>query len=177
MSNAVTIKSKDSEFKENAMRALETKLYTGEQVVWTGVPNSTLYLIDLTYKALIWWSIFAFIVPMAPGGGIIELTALMVLMLTWLEFKKQWNSRVYFITDTRVIYAQKTRKGEWVFTHYPRSEFRSAKRAPLVKSLVMRFKTIHGEKVLKFPYLSDASEALALLQSGAMTDITTAVSS
>ncbi len=145
-------------------------MYTGEEILWIGEPNTTWFLLDLTYKALIWWSIFAFIVPMAPGGASIELTALMVLLLTWLEFKKQWNSRVYFITDTRVVYADKTRKGIWMFTDYPRSELISYKRTAVVKNLIMRFKTIHGVKALKFPYLTEATEAIRLLETKMVCD-------
>ena len=136
---------------------MQSKLLVGEEIRWTGTPNSTCFLIDLTYKGLMWWSVFALIVPIY--GSSLELTALLVLMLTWLEFKKQWNGRVYFITDTRAICADKTRKGQWVFTDYPLAELISTKQTAILKSLVMQFRTVHSVKTLKFLYLADTTQA------------------
>jgi hypothetical protein len=146
---------------EEAQASLVSKLYVGEEVRWKGLPNSSFFMIDLTYKGLIWWSIFVFIVPIQ--GGSPELTALLVLLLTWLEFKKTWNSRAYVITNLRAISADKLRNGDWRFTDYPLASLVSSRQTALLKSLVMKFRIINRNKTLKFPYLSDGKAALAAL--------------
>jgi hypothetical protein len=160
MQGAKTAKLK-LDLAEEALAALSSKLYVGEEVRWKGLPNSSFFLIDLSYKGLMWWSVFALIVPIA--GSSPELTALLVLMLTWLEFKRQWNTRAYFITNLRSIGADKLRNGEWKFTDYPLVDLVSTKRSALLKSLIMKFRTIHGVKTLKFPYLADYALAMTAL--------------
>jgi hypothetical protein len=105
--------------------------------------------------------------PMVPGAATFELTALLVLMLSWLEFKKDYNKRVYFITDIRAIYAGKSRKGEWIFTDFPLSHLLKVKRSPVVKDLIMKFRSTRGTKTLKFPYLSDFAPAVKCLKPSA----------
>jgi hypothetical protein len=149
------------EVAEEAREYLSDKLYVGEEIRWKGLPNATFFLIDLVYKGLMWWSVFVFIVPL--GSSSVELTALLVLMLTWLEFKKQWNTRAYFVTNLRAIGMNKRRKGGWDCTDYPLSDLVSTRRTTILKSLIMKFRTINGAKTLKFPYLSDSSLAIAAL--------------
>ena len=138
---------------EQAEASLESKLYVGEEVRWKGLPNELLYLIDLSYKGLMWWSVFAFAVPIY--GTSPQLTALLVLMLTYLEFKKKWNSRAYFITNVRAIDADKLRNGEWKFTDYPLASLGSTKRTAMLKSLIMKFNIGNSTKTLKFLYVGE----------------------
>lgn len=161
--NTVTVKNAGVALPPGALEATEAKLYAGEEILWTGVPSGSLYILDMAYKAFMWWGMFVFIVPIAPGDNTAALTGTMVLLLTYLEFKKHWQGRAYFITNLRVIYAERTRKGEWKFTDYQREQFVLSKRTALMKSLIMKFKTASGEKMLRFPYLSTMGDAQELL--------------
>jgi hypothetical protein len=146
---------------EEAEASLKSKLYVGEEVRWKGLPSSLLYLIDLSYKGLMWWSVFTFAVPIY--GNSPQLTALLVLMLTYLEFKKKWNSRAYFITNMRAISADKLRNGEWKFTDYPLASLGSTKQTALLKSLIMKFNISNSTKTLKFLYVGNCTPALEVL--------------
>lgn len=164
VNKAVITKVKDdSAIRQESLLELQGKLYAGEEIRWTGTPNSALYLTDLAYKGVMWWSVFAFIVPIVPGGNSIELTALLVLMLSWLEFKKDWNTRVYYVTDTRAILAQKNRRKEWIFTDHALTDLVAMKQGPVMKSIRMKFRTANGVKNLRFVYVADGAVAMACL--------------
>jgi hypothetical protein len=172
--NAVTVANTDVKLPAGAIETMQTELYEGEEVLWTGTPSDRLYLLDMLYKGFMWWGMFAFIVPIVPGDYSTLLTGALVFLLTYLEIKQKWHSRAYFITNLRVIYAERTRKGEWKFTDYQRQQFQSSKRAAVMKGLTMKFKTSNGVKSLRFPYLATTGNALNLLNDGKNPELASA---
>ena len=172
--NAVTIANANAKLPAGAVEAVQAKLYEGEEIVWTGIPSDNLYIIDTIYKGFMWWGMFVFIVPIVPGDYSSLLTGMLVLLLTYLELKQKWHNRAYFITTLRVIYAERTRKGDWRLTDYERHQFLSSKRGALMKGLTMRFQTSSGMKSLCFPYLATIGNATDLLNAKNKIETTSA---
>ncbi len=141
---------------------MQGKLYHGEEIFWISQQSTANMIADLCWKGLFMWFMFGFVLPEAT---VLLLTFLIMVLICYLDFRKQFHGRVCFITDQRAIYAEKTRKGSWRFTDFPLSQLASFTRKPVTRSLLMKFRLSGGgTKLLRFPYLLNSDSAVELLK-------------
>jgi hypothetical protein len=148
---------------ERGLEIFRQRLQHGEEINWSAAPEPKLMILDLVYRAALWWCVFTYMLPMV-DNRIIVLTVILIIMLGYLEYKKRKLGGAYAITNERAIYGEFQRNGELKITELPMRNFISAKKTLFTRSINMRFREGFSNKLLRFPYVKDPLPAMQILE-------------
>jgi hypothetical protein len=148
---------------DRGLEIFQQRLQHDEQINWSGAPEPKLMLLDLVYRAILWWCVFTYMLPLV-DTRIIMLTVVLIVMLGYLEYKKRKLGGVYAITNERALYGEFQRNGELKITELPMRNLIAAKKTPFTRTINMRFREGFGNKLLRFPYVKDPLPAMQMLE-------------
>ncbi|HEY9713676.1 MAG TPA: hypothetical protein V6C72_09410 [Chroococcales cyanobacterium] len=141
---------------------IESLLDVDEGVEWATEPSTTLFMIDIFYRGVLWWTVFPCVIPII-NEQILYMTILIMVLFARLDYKHFKQGSVYVITNKRAILGKFNRKGELRVTDYPLRNLVRTRKTPFTRTIKMKFKGSSGTKWLKFPYVHDPKPAVSLL--------------
>jgi len=140
-----------------ALGLIRKQIASGEEIQWCAEPDRQIMLRHLIYRAVVQWLLFTCILPMTPE--IIVLTIVFMAYLAFIEYRRNCLGVVYAITGTRVLVGRMRADKTLKLQEQSLSRLASVKRAPLTKTLTLKFRG-GGPKVVTLPYLAESDEPM-----------------
>jgi len=146
---------------ERVLAVIEGRLRHDEHIVWSNEPATHLLVLDLFYRAVLWWSIFPCIVPMT--ADVLIYCALIMAALAYLEFRQRQNRSFYVISNERAFLGVFQRNGEVRIDDCELRNLISVTKSPFTRTIKLNYKEGSKKKSLRFPYVHNPQPAVQLL--------------
>ena len=142
---------------------VEQQLNSDETVQWHAEPATKLLVLDLGYRAALWWTVFPCIVPMI-NEQILIYTILIMAAFARLDYKKIKKGHVYVLTNERAFFGKFNQKGEFKIEERNLNDLVSVKKTPFTRTIKMKFR-MGGKrtKEFRFPYVQNPKPAIDFL--------------
>lgn len=140
---------------------VDRRLRQDENIVWSCEPAQHLLLLDLVYRAALWWTIFPCIVPMT--ADVLFLCALIMAAFAYLEFRQRQNGSFYVLTNERAFLGVFKRNGDLRLHDYDLANLTAVSKSPFTRTIKLKFKESGGKKTIRFPYVNNPKVAVDLL--------------